>query len=76
MTPQELKEIALQASKKEYDTVIEELGKSAKEGKFTATFTSLTDGTKELLTKEGYVVKRRLGGNRNERIYWDISFGV
>lgn len=59
MTPQELKEIALKASKKQYDEVIATLKAETEQGGFSCSVNDLTDGTIELLTKDVFFVKQK-----------------
>ncbi len=75
MTPQELKDIALNASKKEYETVLDELKKAAKEGRFSAAFDSLLEGTIELLKTEGYgVLEKNRRNDMRGGTFWEVSF--
>ena len=54
MKPEQLKQIALDATKKEYEAIISEMQKAANEGSFTCSFKSITDGAVHQLKEAGY----------------------
>jgi hypothetical protein len=75
MTPQELKDLALEASKKEFDSVLEGLRRAAKEGRLSEGFDSLLEGTVELLKAAGYAVQeKRRPNNMRGHTFWEVSF--
>ena len=75
MTPEELKKIAIDASKKEYEQIMSGLQKEAKEGSFSATFSSITDGAIEQLEKAGFLVNKRYrGAGSSSTSYYEVSF--
>lgn len=75
MTPQELKDMALESSKKECESVLEALKKAAKEGRLSEGFDSLLEGTIELLKTAGYVVQEKRRANDMRGLtFWEVSF--
>jgi hypothetical protein len=57
MTPEQLKQIALDATKKEYEAIISEMQKAANEESFTCSFRSISDGAVHQLKEAGYDVQ-------------------
>lgn len=76
MTPDELKQIALNATKKEYELIIVEMKAAASKGSFTCRFPSISDGAKQQLTDAGFdVVKRnQLSMRGGSPTYYEVKF--
>jgi hypothetical protein len=78
MTPEELKKMALEATKKEYEEIMAKMQNAAKEGSFSCNFSSISDGAREQLTSAGFTVTRRykqgnaLGSSSTG--YYEVSF--
>lgn len=68
----ELRELALQSAQKDYNSAVEQLTEVAKQGKFSKDFTSLSDGTKQLLMNAGFKVETLR--NTANQIYHRVSF--
>jgi predicted glycosyl hydrolase (DUF1957 family) len=64
MTPKELMENALKASKAQYELVIAEFKKATDKGAFECLFENLTHGTLALLRADGFRVDMQREGNR------------
>lgn len=79
MKPEELKQIALDATKKEYEAIISVMQKAANEGSFTCTVKSITDGAVHQLKEAGYDVQvktqytRGLYGSSGAK-YFEVGF--
>lgn len=56
-TPKELRELALASAASEYKRVIDALEEVAKQAKFSAEFSNISDGTRQLLMSAGYKVE-------------------
>ncbi len=59
MNAQEMKDLALKASKKQYEEVIRQFKAEAEKGSFTLTVSDLSDGTVQLLRESGYSVEQK-----------------
>lgn len=79
MTPEELKQIALEATKKEYEAIIAEMKKAATAGSFTCRFQNISDGAKHQLVEAGYEVNAKTNYNRGpyggSSKYYEVRFG-
>lgn len=64
MSPEELKQIALEATKQEYEAIMSEMQKAASEGSFTCTFKSISDGAVYQLKEAGYDVQAKTRYNK------------
>lgn len=79
MTPEQLKQIALDSTKKEYEGIISEMQKAANVGSFTCSFKSISDGAVHQLKEAGYDVQvkthyaRGIYGNVGTK-YFEIGF--
>lgn len=79
MTPDELKRLAREASKKEYESIMAKMKEAAKEGSFSCTFNDISDGAKEQLREAGFTVVKRYKSVRNPfgsqgSDYYEVSF--
>ena len=54
MTPEDFKKIALEATKKEYEAIMAEMQQAAKEGSFTCSFRTISDGAIHQLKEAGF----------------------
>ena len=57
MVSNDIKDLAVDASKKQYDEVIAKIRTEAEKGSFSYRFTGLSDGVRHLLDKNGFRVR-------------------
>lgn len=79
MTPEQLKQIALDATKNEYEAIISEMQNAAKKGSFTCSFKSISDGAVHQLKEAGYNVQIKTHQTRgvygsNGTKYFEVGF--
>lgn len=78
MSPEELKKIALESSRKEYETIVAEMKKAAQQGSFSCDFSDISDGAIEQLRKDGFSVVPKTTYNKGIRTssttYYQVSF--
>ena len=58
MTPDELKKIALDATKKEYESIMDQMKRSAESGSYSCEFSKISDGAVSQLRSAGFDVQR------------------
>ena len=79
MTPEEFKQITLDATKKEFEIIMNDMKKAASKGNFTCDFPNISDGAKHQLEEAGFEVQakthNRKGFIKNYQIkYFEVRF--
>jgi muramoyltetrapeptide carboxypeptidase LdcA involved in peptidoglycan recycling len=60
MTPEQLRQIALDSSKNEYEAIVAQMHAAAKQGSLSCNFPHITEGAIEQLKEEGFQVISRV----------------
>ena len=69
MTPEELKQIAIEATKKEYEEIVEKMKSSAKQGSFSCKFATLSEKVMEQLKNAGFDVQEKTDETKPRRLF-------
>ena len=73
MTPEELKNIAIESTKEEVQSILKEMEKAARAGSFSSNFPKITDAAIVQLRSAGFSVEHKVNQIRKTTFY-TVSF--